>query len=334
MPRSASPVPSYSHHKPTDQAYVRIPDGNGGRRVVYLGKHNSPESQVEYRRVLALLQAQPAATAPRLAAGRPTNLTVNEMLLSFMRWAATHYRTSDGEPTTEMHELRSSLKPLRELFGSTPAIEFGPRSLATLRQHMIGLGWCRTLINRRIDRVKRAFKWATAEELVPVPVYQALRTLPGLRRRRTDARESVPVKPVDPANVIATLPYLTPHVRAMVELQRLTGMRPGEACGLRLCEVERVGEVWLYRPSQHKTAHHGKTRAIPIGPRAQAVIANFLRAGNPPPDGFAHPDLSDDTARLVMAYAYQEADREHDAGLFRDMSRPIVQVAGVWSIQH
>src|SRR4030095_13708953 len=107
MPRSAKSVPSYSHHKPTDQAYVRIPDGNGGRRVVYLGKHGSPESQVEYRRILALLQAQPATSAsPQLATGRPTNLSVNELLLAFMQWAATHYRTADGEPTTEMHELR------------------------------------------------------------------------------------------------------------------------------------------------------------------------------------------------------------------------------------
>jgi hypothetical protein len=69
---------------------------SGGRRVVYLGKHGSPESQVEYRRIRALLQAQPAGTPPRLATGRPTNLSVNELLLAFMRWAATHYRTADG----------------------------------------------------------------------------------------------------------------------------------------------------------------------------------------------------------------------------------------------
>jgi hypothetical protein len=80
---------------------------------------------------------------------------------------------------------------------------------------MVTLGWCRTLINRRIDRVKRAFKWATSEELVPGSVYQALQTLPGLRRGRTEARESKPVEPVALADVNATLPFLTPHLQAI-----------------------------------------------------------------------------------------------------------------------
>lgn len=53
---------------------------------------------------------------------------------------------------------------------------------------------CRPVINRRIDRVKRMFRWATSQELVPVTVYQALRTLSGLQRpyrgSRTDARQT------------------------------------------------------------------------------------------------------------------------------------------------
>jgi hypothetical protein len=53
--------------------------------------------------------------------------------------------------------------------------------------------------------VKRVFKWAAAEEFVPITVYQALRTLAGLRKGRTEARESEPVKPVDLAHVNATL---------------------------------------------------------------------------------------------------------------------------------
>jgi hypothetical protein len=99
------------------------------------------------------------------------------------------------------------------LYGHTPAAEFGPKALAAVRQHMIGLGWCRSLINRRVDRIKRAFKWAASEELVPVAIHQALRTLPGLRRGRTEARESEAVGPVDPAYVNATLP-LTPRSRS------------------------------------------------------------------------------------------------------------------------
>jgi integrase len=117
----------------------------------------------------------------------------------------------------------------------------------------------------------------------------------------------------------------------MAELQRLTGMRPGEVCQLRLGEVDRTGDVWVYRPTHHKTTHHGKTRTIHLGPRAQALIATFLRGSNPPSDGWKHVRLNDPDqrdARLVMADAYQDAGRERDAELLRDTGRTVVTVSG------
>ncbi len=332
MPRSKKPIPSYSLHKPTGQAYVRIPDGAGGRRVVYLGKYGSPDSQVEYRRLLVELQAGPAAALPVPAAGPASaNLTVGEILLPFLRWAEGYYRTPDGEPTHEVVELRLSARAVRELYGHLPACEFGPKALAAVLLSMIGADLSRKLIYKRIDRVRRAFKWAAAEELVPVTVYQALRTLAGLQKGRTEAREAEPVKPVDPAHVAATLPFLSSHLQAMVGLQLLTGMRPGEVCRFRLDEVERTGEVWMYRPDRHKTAHRGKARAIPLGPRAVAGLVAFLRRAGSPPDGFGHIDPNDPArrdARRAMAEAYQRAGRVQDAALLRDAARRVEVVAG------
>lgn len=45
---------------------------------------------------------------------------------------------------------------------------------------------CRKEINRRIELIKREFKWAVSEELVPPSVYQALMTVRGLRRGHPD----------------------------------------------------------------------------------------------------------------------------------------------------
>jgi hypothetical protein len=73
---------------------------------------------------------------------------------------------------------------------------------------------------------RRVMKWAASEELIPVTIYQSLCTLAGLRRGRTEARESEPVKPVADDVVKATLPHLPHHVRVMVELITHTGMRP------------------------------------------------------------------------------------------------------------
>lgn len=74
MPRRKKPVPPYSHHKPTDRAYVRVPDGNGGRSAIYLGKYGSPESRAEYQRVLAEMMPNPTPAASQPAAMPPESL--------------------------------------------------------------------------------------------------------------------------------------------------------------------------------------------------------------------------------------------------------------------
>ena len=61
MPRSRT-VPSYRLHKPSGQAVVTLRTAEGGRRDVYLGVYNSPESRAEYGRLIA-----EQATAPLTA---------------------------------------------------------------------------------------------------------------------------------------------------------------------------------------------------------------------------------------------------------------------------
>ena len=83
--------------------------------------------------------------------------------------------------------------------------------------------------------------------------------------------------------VEATLPFLTRHVRGLVEFQRLTGCRPGEACALRGCDLDTGARVWLFRPAAHKTTYRGKTRVIAVGRQAQLVLKDF-----PTPDPAAY----------------------------------------------
>ena len=82
-------------------------------------------------------------------------------------------------------------------------------------------------------------------------------------------------------DVEATLRHLRPTTAAMVRVAWHTGMRPGEVCRLKLAELDRSGEVWLYRPARHKTAHRGKVRVVAVGPLAQAVILEFVRVRCP-----------------------------------------------------
>jgi integrase len=124
--------------------------------------------------------------------------------------------------------------------------------------------------------VKRIFKWAVAEELAPPAVYQALAAVTGLQRGRSAARETEPIGPVDDVVIDATLPHLNRHVRGLIQFQRLTGCRPGEACELRRSDIDLGGSVWLYRPPKHKNAHRGHSRTIAIGPQGQAILKEFF----------------------------------------------------------
>lgn len=206
------------------------------------------------------------------------------VLAAYLDHAATYYAGPDGKTTKEYRAMKDVIRVVNGLYGDLAAVEFGPQRLKVIRQQMIQAGLCRSLINRRVDRVKRMFRWAASEELAPVSVYESLRTLAGLRRGRTEARESDPVRPVDPAVVDATLPKLPTHVRAMVKLMRFTGMRPSEVCRMTLGQIDRAGEIWTYRPTTHKTATLGKDRAIPLGPRARAVLIDHLRGRVLAPD--------------------------------------------------
>ena len=77
-------------------------------------------------------------------------------------------------------------------------------------------------------------------------------------------------------HVDATLPFLTSVVRAMVRLQRLTGMRPCEVVMMRPCDIDRTGDAWVYQPATHKNLWRGHQRLVPRGPKAQEILKPFL----------------------------------------------------------
>jgi integrase len=278
MPRRPAQAPKYRHYRPKDLAVVRI-DG----RDHYLGRHGSPESWERYHRILAERAISGRVVPPphpSAAGPPPTDVTVSEVILAFWKHAQGHYRHPDGTPSEELGNIKAALRPVRQLYGLTPAKDFGPLALQAVRDEMARSGLARTSINDRVNRVRRAFRWAASVELVPVAVVQALATVSGLQKGRTTAREPEPVGPVPIEDVEATLPFLSRPVAGLVRLQLLTGMRPGEACAMRGRDLTRGEGLWLYKPGSHKTAWRGKRREIPLGPRAMELVLGFMK-GDP-----------------------------------------------------
>jgi integrase len=290
MPRP-SRTPTLRHHKASGQGFVEIE----GKRI-YLGRFDLPETHQKYH----------ALIAEWLSNGRklpvpPDEVTIVELIAAFWAHAQIYYRHPDGTPTSELGNFNDALEPLKRLYGHSLAAEFKPLALQALQQEMIRQGWCRTNINRQINRIRHVVKWGVAKGMVPPGVFHGLQAVSGLKAGRSEARESKPVKPVAEAHVQATLGFLSPTVRAMVELQLLTGMRPGEVCGMRGCDIDTTGTLWSYTPGRHKTAHHGHERVILLGPKAREIVKAHLK-----PDLHAHVFSPSDSERWRRAKAHAE----------------------------
>lgn len=265
-------TPKYRLHRPSGLAVVTIHGKDH-----YLGQHGTDESLAEYNRIVGEWMVNGRPTSSRSDADGP-DFTINELLIQYLRHAKDYYRKPDGRQTSEFECVKHSMKPLRELYGHTLARDFGPIALKAVRERMIEADLCRREVNKRIRRVVRLFGWGVENELVPAEVHHAIRTVAGLKRGRSAARESKPIKPVPEAFVDAIQSHVLPPVWAMIELQRLTGMRPGEAVIMRTADIDTSGRVWVYRPTSWKTEHHEQERRIFLGPRAQQVVKPWLRS--------------------------------------------------------
>ncbi len=276
--------PSYRQRRGYDQAIVTLTDSvTDYRKDYWLGSYGSPESRELYHRVLAQWEAG-GRRLPVNIDDRPTDIaqvSVAEVLAAHWKWASRHFGTS------ELGCMRVVIRLLRQMFGSTPAADFGPNRLRLVRDQMVRgdetadpprKPWARRTVNHNVHRLVAIFKWAASHEMVPASVFERLKTVPALRRGATAARETEPVQPVALEQVEAVRPYLSRQVNALISLQLHTGARGGELFKLRPIDIQinKDAGIWTIEPAEHKTARHGHRRTLYLGPKAQAVIEPFL----------------------------------------------------------
>ena len=260
-------IPALCLHRPSGQGYVKL-----SGRCFYCGPFGTPASRAEYDRVVAVW----------LAAGRrvgtakaPSDMTVSELAERYWTFAEGYYR-KNGQPTSEMHCLRSALRPLRKLYGSLPINDFTPAMLKAVREVGIGEGHVRKQINKAVHRIRRMFRWGLSEGIVPPDVVTSLDALDSLRLGRSAAREGEPVHAVPIEYVDAIQNHVSRPVWGLIQVQLLTGARAGELVGLRPCDLDVTGDIWTAARPDHKGAHHGHVRTLYFGPAAQAVLRPFL----------------------------------------------------------
>lgn len=255
MPQKTLKTPSYRLHKPTGLAVVRL---NG--RDFYLGRHGTSESHQHYDRIIAewLNSGRRPVARDITPDHRPEGeITVSEIIIEYWRHAQDYYRDRNGKPSGEQGKIRVVLRQVKRLYGSARVVEFGPLALKAVRQSLLGTSIGRKYCNDQIRRIVRMFAWASENELIDGNVYRDLLSVKGLRRGRTDAPESSPVKPIPNENVDAIRPFVSRQIWAMIELQRFTGMRSGEVCTMRGRDLDMTGRLWLYLNDQGDDTHVG-----------------------------------------------------------------------------
>lgn len=285
MPR----IPKYRKHSLRNFAFVEVE----GKRIRLPGAYGSPRSRAAYARFVARIEEASPPPLPPVE-----NATVADVIEHGLDEALRRYVTQDGKPSQEYRHCKAAASIVLDACSSIPAAEFGPRWLRAVRQRMVDAGWSRPYTNRQTRCVIRMFRWGVAAEIVPAAVVGALRELEPLRKGQTDAPETTPVEPVPLEIVDATIPWAGSVVGAMIRLQRLTGMRPQNVCGIRPADLVLADGVLLYAPGHHKNTWRGATLIIPLGPQSVSTILPFCER-DPDRPCFS-PVESEEERRLIQ----------------------------------
>lgn len=292
MARPKQAIPSYQHHRATGHARTCI---NG--HDYYLGPYGSDQSRIAYGELIARhASGLPLVdvTAKRKSGGASDDPgpSASEICLAFWNHAQIHY-VKNGKQTSEVHCFRSCLLLLREMYGLTPAKDFGPLALKAVRAAMVSgdpnakdsagkpkprKPWARRNINVMVGRIRRVFKFAIENEMIDAAVLTALESVAPLLAGRTDAPDNAPRHAVNQDKIDAVRQLVRPLVRDLIDLQLLTGARSGELLMLTTGMLDRTGEVWKADLVDHKCVHHGQRRTLFFGPQAQLILTGYLSA--------------------------------------------------------
>jgi len=262
MPRK--PKYEYSLHRPTGQAYVRVRG-----RIHYLGKYGTHESRVRHRNIVA------AAMAQQEAADLMRPLSVGELCERFV----LAMREEHGARSWWEERARAVAMLVCAKYAGLEATAFGGKALQDIQQTLLAEGrLTRYGINRSKQHIVAMFKWAVAQELVPPSAWHALQAVRAVRRGK--GRDNPPRVPADTVAVDAVVAYLTANGHAgaarCIRFMRATGCRPGEAFAATPADFRLSDALPTYTVRDHKCAHRGMDRVIPLNAAAVAAVRESL----------------------------------------------------------
>ncbi|MCR9294640.1 MAG: tyrosine-type recombinase/integrase [bacterium] len=249
--------------KGIDYARVTI---NGREHL--LGRFDSEESRKKYAQLIA--EYLSSKRDPTFGVGPELSLT--QVGIDYSKWSRKEY--SGGG---DWLNIKPIMKLVIDLCGHLPAKDFGAEQFIEIRDAIIAsTDNTRQTVNKKMKRVLHFTKWAVARGKIPPENLTAMQCVGHLKLGRTTLEEAPATEPVDPKLVEATQKFMTPVLRDMVWIQRLTGCRPGEVVRLTPSMIDRSSDPWVCELERHKRAYLGKRRVLYLGPRAQQILMPYL----------------------------------------------------------
>ncbi|GHT28891.1 integrase [Planctomycetales bacterium] len=247
------------------------------------------------------------------------------MVETFLRYYPSNDRRS-------VHHFTKAFELLVGLFPSDKPLPdtstFKPGYLIWYKRSLIEQGYAKSQVKRYIKVVKQVFSWAATPrydegtwDILPTMVSASL--IAEMKMIKvTDAdncRENPLRLDVAYEYIQAVMDYVSPIIEAMMRVQYLTGMRPGEVCTMKVGDIKKTkaefgnhyrlwdGENWLYVAAEHKTKKYIGERQFAIAMEEQEILEPYL-AGKSASDfvfsktskrGFGKPFTTDEYGRYI-----------------------------------
>jgi len=216
-------------------------------------------------------------------------ITVCEFLDRYTELAADTLRPDrNGKENPEIRKIRRVCKFLAP-YNNWPVENFGPDEFRAVQMALIDYEYksgkvkkkyTRRGVNDTIKYIRRIWEWGLGRQIVKIEQLQSLKEIRNLKIGQSSAVERPKRQRVTEEELQKVMASVSTVVGDMLQLIWYTGMRPYEVCEMRPIDIlTDDSDCWLYIPGRdktpvgdHKTAHFGRVKVIPLTEKAQQVL--------------------------------------------------------------
>ena len=282
-------------------------DGKGGYRAYAIfdydgvkvrkrfGKWGKPETRKKYKDYLF---DHTSDTNPPVT--ETTNVTVAALVKEFLDEVKPSHMKY-GKPTSQYINYKYATELLVKRHEELPANQFSCPALDKLRTTMVDwhlpvikkdkngrvLEYSKEIkkrpkplstktVNEYIKIIKQIFGWGVPKGYVTAEVAFGLTKLTTLDDGELGTVPSEVIQSVHKDHVIATRQQCNKIHGDMFWIQYLCAMRSEGVRLMRLCDIDRSEDIWVYSPPHHKTEGKGKSLNIAIDPEAQDILTPYI----------------------------------------------------------